>query len=94
MAASNPVIVVEVLSPGTASVDTGGKLAGYLRLPSVAHYLIVHPVLRVIIHHRRSMGGIEARILAARPIVMDPPGITITVEGVLAPQSRGGSPAL
>ncbi len=37
MAASNPVIVVEVLSPGTSSVDTGAKLAGYFRLPSIAH---------------------------------------------------------
>ena len=26
VAAPNPVIIVEVLSPGTASVDTGGKL--------------------------------------------------------------------
>lgn len=33
VAAPNPVIVVEVLSPGTASTDTGGKLAGYCVAP-------------------------------------------------------------
>ena len=35
IAAPNPVIVVEVLSPGTASVDTSRKLAGYFRAPSI-----------------------------------------------------------
>jgi hypothetical protein len=29
------VIVVEVLSPGTESVDTGAKLDGYFRVPSI-----------------------------------------------------------
>jgi Uma2 family endonuclease len=43
VAAPNPVIIVEVLSPGTTATDTGGKLADYFRVPSVAHYLIVHP---------------------------------------------------
>jgi Uma2 family endonuclease len=38
VAAPNPVIIVEVLSPGTTSTDTGGKLADYFRVPSVAHY--------------------------------------------------------
>jgi Uma2 family endonuclease len=40
VAAPNPVIIVEVLSPGTTSTDTGGKLADYFCVPSVAHYLI------------------------------------------------------
>ena len=44
VAAPNPVIVVEVLSPGTASTDTGAKLAGYFSLPSIMHCLIVHPI--------------------------------------------------
>ena len=44
VAVPNPVVVVEVLSPGTASTDTGGKLADYFRVPSVAHYLIIHPI--------------------------------------------------
>jgi Uma2 family endonuclease len=76
----NPVIVVEVLSPTTRSADTGAKLEGYFNVPSIAHYLIVHPTKRTVIHHRRNGDGIDTRILASGPIVMDPPGITITVE--------------
>ena len=38
-----PIIVVEVLSPATRRIDTSDKLAGYFRVPSVAHYLIVDP---------------------------------------------------
>ena len=43
VALDSPVILVEVLSPSTGQLDTSGKLAGYLSLPSVAHYLIVDP---------------------------------------------------
>jgi Uma2 family endonuclease len=49
----NPVIVVEVLPPSTRHIDASKKLAGYFRLPSVAHYLIVDPDQRLILHHAR-----------------------------------------
>ncbi len=75
IAAPNPVIMVEVLSPGTASADTGGKLAGYFGASSVAHYLIVHPTRRTVIHHRRVRGGIETLVIVNGPITMDPPGL-------------------
>src|SRR5260370_42087422 len=39
----NPAIVVEVLSPSTRHIDASAKLAGYFRIPSVRHYLIVDP---------------------------------------------------
>jgi Uma2 family endonuclease len=82
ISAPNPVIVVEVLSPGTVSTDMGGKLVDYFRLPSVAHYLIVHPARRVVTHHRRTDRGIDTQIVAAGDIILDPPGITITVEDI------------
>ena len=82
IAAPNPVIVVEVLSPGTTSTDTGGKPADYFRLLSVAHYLIVHPTRRTLIHHRRTADGIDTRIIVNGPIAMDPPGIVITAEEI------------
>ena len=82
IAAPNPVIIVEVLSPGTASTDTGGKLADYFRVPSVAHYLIVHPTRRTVTHHRRTDDGIDTRIIVNGPITMAPPGIVITVEEI------------
>jgi len=82
VAAPNPLIIVEVLSPGTKSTDTGGKLADYFRVPSVAHYLIVHPTRRIVIHHRRHGAGIDTRIIASGPIALDPPGIVITTEEI------------
>jgi Uma2 family endonuclease len=82
VAAPNPVIIVEVLSPGTASTDTGGKLADYFRVSSVAHYLIVHPTRRTVTHHRRTDDGIDTRIIVNEPITMTPPGIIITAEEI------------
>jgi Uma2 family endonuclease len=89
VAAPNPTIVVEVLSPGTTSTDTGGKLADYFRVPSVAHYLIVHPTRRTVIHHSRTADGIVTRIVGGGPIAMDPPGIVITMEEIYG-AAQGG----
>jgi len=81
ISAPNPVVIVEVLSPSTASTDTGGKLADYFQIPSVAHYLIVHPAKRTVIHHRRDeSGSIATQILASGEIKLDPPGISMMVE--------------
>lgn len=82
VAAPSPVIVVEVLSPGTNSTDTGGKLADYFRVSSVTHYLIVHPIRRTVTHHRRSGASIDTLVLVNGPIALDPPGIVITVEEI------------
>jgi Uma2 family endonuclease len=82
IAAPNPVIIVEVLSPRTSAADTGGKLADYFQVPSIAHYLIVHATRRVITHHRRTPEGIETQVIVNGSIVMDAPGITITVEEI------------
>ena len=38
---TNPVAVVEVLSPGTESWDRGGKFARYKRLSSLRDYVLV-----------------------------------------------------
>ena len=79
----NPVIVAEVLSPSTAAIDTGAKLADYFLVPSIQHYLIVQVTRRTVIHHRRlSGGGIFTQIVPSGAIVMEPPGITITVEEI------------
>jgi Uma2 family endonuclease len=81
VAAPNPVIVVEVLSPSTQSTDTGAKLADYFRVPSVRHYLILRTRDRRVIHHRRGDDGesIETRVLADGAIRLDPPGIEVAV---------------
>ena len=41
LAVKLPVIIVEVLSKSTASIDTNEKLEEYIKIPSLSHYLIV-----------------------------------------------------
>src|SRR5947209_1919982 len=61
---SNPVIVFEVLSPSSKHVDAATKLAGYFRVPSIAHYLIIDPDQPIIVHHaRREDNSILTRIV-------------------------------
>jgi Uma2 family endonuclease len=83
-AAPNPVVIVEVLSPGTASVDTGAKLADYFRLASVQHYLLVRPTRREVVHHRRVADGILTQIVHEGVILLDPPGIRLTLDEIYA----------
>jgi len=77
VAAPNPVIVVEVLSPSTQSTDVADKLADYFRVASIQHYLIVRARRREVIHHSRAGTDIVTRIINLGAIRLDPPGITI-----------------
>ena len=86
VAASNPVIIVEVLSPSTRSVDTGAKLTDYFRVLSVRHYLVIRADRPMVTHHhRRDDGGIETQLLADGRVSMDPPGISIAIADLYAP---------
>ena len=77
---ANPLIVVEVLSPSTAAFDHGAKLEGYFSLASLAHYLLIDPDRRVLIHHSRGRGDvIETRILHEGAVRLDPPGLAFDV---------------
>lgn len=78
---SDPVIVVEVLSPSTGSIDLTAKLADYFRLPSLRHYLVVNRKRRSVVHHRRDDAGtIQTTILRERgTLSLHPPGLTIEV---------------
>jgi Uma2 family endonuclease len=83
---SNPIIVVEVLSPGTAARDHGVKLEGYFSLPSVVHYLILDADARKAIHHKRGKGDIiETRIVSDGALRLDPPGLEVPVVDMFAP---------
>jgi Uma2 family endonuclease len=78
-----PVIIVEVLSQSTRRVDVSYKLAGYFRLPSVSHYLIVDPTQPSIVHHARGTSGdIVTRIITDGIIALDPPGLELTMSDI------------
>jgi Uma2 family endonuclease len=76
---ADPLIVVEVVSPSSASRDSSSKLEGYFRVPSIRHYLIVTIRNRAVIHHQRGdAGAITTRIIRDGAIRLDPPGIELT----------------
>ncbi len=69
---------MDVLSPSTRQFDVSIKLAGYFRLPSVAHYLIVDPTQPLILHHSRGNDGtIVTRVVTEGAIALDPPGLEL-----------------
>jgi Uma2 family endonuclease len=79
----NPMIVVEVLSPSSRRIDTSLKLAGYFRVPSVSHYLIVDPDQPLIIHHARgSQDTILTHIVREGAVTLDPPGLDLALADV------------
>ncbi len=74
----NPVIVVEVLSPGTQMTDMRDKLWGYFTVPSVQHYLIVDPEKQMVIHYARGeAGALQTRLLTGGQLSLHPPGLTL-----------------
>ena len=83
--ASNPIIVVEVLSPSTQSIDSNAKLADYFRVPSIQHYLILQTRKREVIHYTRSGTDIIARVLNLGTIALHPPGIEFDLTEVYGP---------
>ena len=81
----DPVIVAEVLSPGTRARDQTVKLVEYFAVPSVQHYLLVETRRRLIVHHRR--GGadeIVTRFVPAGRLRLDPPGLGLDLAAVYA----------
>ena len=80
---TNPVIIVEVLSPSTKRIDTAAKVLGYFRLPSVTHYLIVDPMQPRILHHARQADDtVLTRIMHEGSIALDPPGLQLAVSDI------------
>jgi len=83
-----PIIVVEVLSPGDAMTDLRDKLLGYFRVASVQHYLIIDPDKRLVIHHARGKDDVvSTRFLTAGQIALDPPGLALSVADLFASTS-------
>ncbi len=80
---SDPVVVVEVVSPSTRARDAGAKLEDYFRLPSVRHYLLLRTDRRSAIHHARGDDGvITTAIVSEGELQLDPPGVSVALSDV------------
>lgn len=54
---SNPVLIVEILSPSTKNYDLSQKFELYRKIPSVLEYLAVHQDQPLILQHSRQSDG-------------------------------------
>lgn len=52
-----PVVLMEIMSPSTASIDQREKLVAYTALPSLRHYLIVNSLKMEVFHYFRNDQG-------------------------------------
>ncbi len=81
---TNPLVIVEVLSPSTAYKDVSTKLEDYFKLPSVMHYLILDPKLKRLQHHYRDGEQIRLDPVEGKTLKLDPPGLTLTISELFA----------
>jgi Uma2 family endonuclease len=72
---TDPLIIVEVLSPTTMDIDRGRKLEFYKSLPTVRHIVLAYQDQMRVEHYRRSEQGFELEVLTT-------PTNTLTLEAV------------
>lgn len=79
---ANPTVVVEVLSRSTERYDRGEKQAGYLAIPTLAHYvLIAQRELRVEVYTRQDDGSFRFDVhQEGGSIRLDRVGIAISMD--------------
>lgn len=89
MILDKPLIVVEIVSPTSASKDESQKLAEYFQVPSVMHYLIVWPRERMCYHHKRLADGkVLTTIVRSGKIEFDPPGVSVSFRDIFGEVDR------
>jgi Uma2 family endonuclease len=60
---TDPLVVIEVLSPSTIDIDRGPKLDFYKSLPTVRHIALVYQDQMRVEHYRRGEQGFELDVL-------------------------------
>ena len=78
---TDPVVVVEVVSPSTQRIDALLKLTRYFHNPTIVHYMIVMPDQHSVCHHRRDVDGrIETAIHSTGWLELEPPGMSVDID--------------
>ncbi len=84
-AATNPTVLVEVLSPNSEAEDRGEKWALYQRIPSLAHYVLVSQHRpRVEVYTRTELGWHYAESLPGDSFQLAALGVAIRVDDLYA----------
>jgi Uma2 family endonuclease len=85
-AATNPTLLIEVLSPSTEAYDRGQKAAHYRRIPSVREYVLVSQDAARIEVFRRAEGGrwIFVEAGAGETLTLESVGCTLVIDELFA----------
>lgn len=75
--ATNPTLLVEVLSPSTRDYDQGEKLDVYKEIASLHDVLLVEVDIPRIHHHYRTPAGWESRIADGLDATVKPVGLAL-----------------
>lgn len=94
LAVTNPSLLVEVLSPTTATFDRGDKFADYQKFRSLRHYLLVSTASARIEHYRRNDDGSWTYVLLTpglpgAVVALPDLGGNLSVEDVYAGRDEG-----
>ena len=83
---SEPLLDVEVLSPGTAAYDRGAKFGHYRRLPSLREVALIDPAARTADVYRLGTEGLWVLHPSARgeAVVLASVGLTLDAERLYA----------
>lgn len=85
---ADPLVVVEVLSPGSRHRDLNEKAAAYAKIASIAHYLIIDPAGTILHHTRASMTAGGKPVSVTAPVLALPPlDVEIVVADVFGHES-------
>lgn len=78
---TDPVLVVEVLSPGTESTDRREKLAAYRRLPTLREYVLVNQDSQQVEIYRRvgDIGWVYLGFEAGETVELKSVGLSIPI---------------
>lgn len=60
---TDPLVVIEVLSPSTIDIDRGPKLDFYKSLPTIRHIALLYQDQMRVEHYRRGEQGFELEVL-------------------------------
>jgi Uma2 family endonuclease len=81
----DPIVVVEVVSPGTRVRDQTVKLVDYFTVPSIQHYVLIETQRRLVLRHRRGgEGEVVTRFVEDGRLQLDPPGIEVAIAALYA----------
>ena len=79
---AEPVIIVEVMSPGSEADDTGRKWLAYRKIPSLRHYLVLAQDRRLVHIHSRAGDIWRECFVSEAAVQLDDPSVRLEVDAL------------